>query len=146
MSETGTTAGKATLNVGGKSHDLPIRKGTLGPDVVDVGKLYADADVFTYDPNRPGYPARKWIGSCSHWIAQALGFLGRKTAVIGTLGSGYPYMPDGKSAGGLAPSMNTIIPCPMAAAAACPRWPGRPGKHTFWAICRTTPTDRFKRR
>jgi len=27
-------------------------------------------DVFTYDPNRPGYPARKWIGSCSHWIAQ----------------------------------------------------------------------------
>jgi hypothetical protein len=27
-------------------------------------------DVFTYEPNRPGYTARKWIGSCSHWIAQ----------------------------------------------------------------------------
>lgn len=27
-------------------------------------------DVFTYEPNRPGYQARKWIGSCSHWIAQ----------------------------------------------------------------------------
>jgi citrate synthase len=25
-------------------------KGTLGPDVVDVRKLYADADVFTFDP------------------------------------------------------------------------------------------------
>jgi UDP-N-acetylmuramoyl-L-alanyl-D-glutamate--2,6-diaminopimelate ligase len=28
--------------------------------------------------------------SCSHWIAQALTRLGRKTAVIGTLGSGFP--------------------------------------------------------
>ena len=28
--------------------------------------------------------------SCSHWIAQSLGEIGRKTAVIGTLGSGYP--------------------------------------------------------
>ena len=26
-------------------------------------------DVFTFDPRRAGYPARKWIGSCSHWIA-----------------------------------------------------------------------------
>ena len=28
--------------------------------------------------------------SCSQWIAQALSSLGRKTAVIGTLGSGFP--------------------------------------------------------
>lgn len=28
--------------------------------------------------------------SCSHWIAQSLGKLGRKTAIIGTLGSGFP--------------------------------------------------------
>lgn len=28
--------------------------------------------------------------SCSHWIAQSLARLGRKTAVIGTLGSGFP--------------------------------------------------------
>ena len=28
--------------------------------------------------------------SCSHWIAQSLTHLGRKTAVIGTLGSGFP--------------------------------------------------------
>ena len=26
-------------------------------------------DVFTYDPKRAGYTARKWIGSYSHWIA-----------------------------------------------------------------------------
>ena len=40
--------------------------------------------------------------SCSEWIAQALNALGRKTAVIGTLGSGLPAAPGG------APSVNTI--------------------------------------
>ena len=44
------TAGSATLTVEGKVLDLPILKGTLGPDVVDVRKLYAEADVFTFDP------------------------------------------------------------------------------------------------
>ena len=28
--------------------------------------------------------------SCSHWLAQALTMLGRKTAVVGTLGNGFP--------------------------------------------------------
>ena len=31
--------------------------------------------------------------SCSQWIAQALSVLGRRTAVIGTLGSGFPPPP-----------------------------------------------------
>ncbi|MDF3073402.1 MAG: gltA [Alphaproteobacteria bacterium] len=34
----------------GKSWDLPVMSGSLGPDVIDVRKLYADAGVFTYDP------------------------------------------------------------------------------------------------
>ena len=45
--------------------------------------------------------------SCSQWIAQALSFLGRKTAVIGTLGSGFPFAPEGEPAAELAPSPNT---------------------------------------
>src|SRR6476646_382498 len=40
----------ATLNVHGKEYPLQIIKGTTGPDVLDVRKLYADADVFTFDP------------------------------------------------------------------------------------------------
>ena len=40
----------ATLSLGEKSVQLPIIKGTTGPDVVDIRKLYADADVFTFDP------------------------------------------------------------------------------------------------
>jgi len=30
--------------------DLPVRSGTVGPDVIDVGKLYKEQRVFTYDP------------------------------------------------------------------------------------------------
>ena len=41
---------QATLTLGNKNFDLPVIKGSTGPDVVDVRKLYADADVFTFDP------------------------------------------------------------------------------------------------
>ncbi len=41
---------KAILTIDGKSVDLPIMKGTTGPDVIDVRKLYADTDRFTFDP------------------------------------------------------------------------------------------------
>ena len=41
---------KATLTIGEKSYDLPILKGSTGPDVVDVRKFYGDSDHFTFDP------------------------------------------------------------------------------------------------
>jgi citrate synthase len=49
---TQTTAGgqTASLTVHGKTHDLQVIKGTDGPDVIDVRALYANADVFTFDP------------------------------------------------------------------------------------------------
>ena len=40
----------ATLTIEGTAHELPILTPTAGPDVVDIRKLYAEADVFTYDP------------------------------------------------------------------------------------------------
>jgi citrate synthase len=40
----------AKLTFKGKTHDLPVKKGTLGPDVIDISKLYADGKVFTFDP------------------------------------------------------------------------------------------------
>jgi citrate synthase len=43
-------AGTAKLTIKNKSYDLPVLSGTLGPDVVDIRQLYAEADVFTYDP------------------------------------------------------------------------------------------------
>ncbi len=35
---------------GSDSMELPVHKGTLGPDVLDIGKLYREQGVFTYDP------------------------------------------------------------------------------------------------
>ena len=56
-----------------------------------------------------GHPSRQlWVAgvtgtngktSCTHWIAQSLSRIGRKTAVIGTIGSGFP--------GSLEPALNT---------------------------------------
>jgi len=45
-----TNSKSATLTVGGKSYDFPVRAGTIGPDVVDISKLYAQSGMFTYDP------------------------------------------------------------------------------------------------
>ena len=41
---------KATLTFDDKKIELPIHSGTMGPDVIDIRKLYAEADVFTFDP------------------------------------------------------------------------------------------------
>ncbi len=39
-----------TVKVGDKTCDLPILTGTIGPSVMDIGKLYAQTGSFTYDP------------------------------------------------------------------------------------------------
>ncbi|THD46167.1 MAG: citrate (Si)-synthase [Bradyrhizobium sp.] len=40
----------ASLKLGDKSVELPVKTGTIGPAVVDIGKLYSQTGVFTYDP------------------------------------------------------------------------------------------------
>jgi len=39
-----------TIKIGDKSADLPVMSGTLGPDVIDIGKLYGATGAFTFDP------------------------------------------------------------------------------------------------
>ena len=34
----------------GKTTELPVRQGSMGPKVVDIGNLYKEQGVFTYDP------------------------------------------------------------------------------------------------
>ena len=46
MADTDT----AKLTIGDTVIDLPIMKPSVGPDVVDIRKLYAQGGVFTYDP------------------------------------------------------------------------------------------------
>ena len=42
--------GTAKFEIDGKSVELPVLRGTDGPAVIDIRKLYAEADVVTYDP------------------------------------------------------------------------------------------------
>src|SRR5260370_18083222 len=48
----GAVNGSMTLtdNATGKSIDLPVIEGSIGPKVIDVRKLYAQTGYFTYDP------------------------------------------------------------------------------------------------
>jgi citrate synthase len=39
-----------SLQAGEKSVDLPLLSGSVGPDCVDIGKLYKETGTFTYDP------------------------------------------------------------------------------------------------
>src|SRR4029434_2905580 len=43
-------ADRARLTIDDKNFDYDTLHGTVGPDVIDVRKLYAQAEVFTYDP------------------------------------------------------------------------------------------------
>ena len=39
-----------TDNRTGQSWEMPVMTGSLGPDVVDVRRFYAETGMFTYDP------------------------------------------------------------------------------------------------
>jgi len=46
----------------GKNYEFPIHSGSMGPDVIEIKKLYAESDHFTYDP---GFTS---TGSCKSTI------------------------------------------------------------------------------
>jgi citrate synthase len=40
----------ASLLIANKQVKMPVRSGSIGPDVIDVGRLYRESGCFTYDP------------------------------------------------------------------------------------------------
>jgi len=40
----------STITVGDKKVELPVKDGTIGPSVIDIGKLHAQTGAFTFDP------------------------------------------------------------------------------------------------
>ena len=50
MTNNPTKKGMATLSYDGKTLELPVLGGSIGPDVIDIRTLYRDMGVFTYDP------------------------------------------------------------------------------------------------
>jgi citrate synthase len=47
---TAEAARQAELRLNGKDVSLDVRTGTIGPDVIDIAKVYRDTGCFTYDP------------------------------------------------------------------------------------------------
>ena len=41
---------QAKLELGGKTLEFPVLEGSVGPDVVDIRKLYGATGAFTFDP------------------------------------------------------------------------------------------------
>ena len=41
---------KCFIEIGGKKYELPVKKGTVGPSVIDVRDLYKNTGHFTFDP------------------------------------------------------------------------------------------------
>ncbi len=83
-----TDTRKATLTVDGKSFDLPIFSGTLGPNVIDVSSL-AQNDIFTYDP---GFMATASCNSDITFIDGDKGILLHRGYPIGELAEQANYL------------------------------------------------------
>src|SRR5882762_290066 len=60
--KTGSNTKSGKLIIGDKDWTFKIFDGTIGPSVMDIGKLYTQAGIFTYDP---GYTS---TGSCESKI------------------------------------------------------------------------------
>jgi hypothetical protein len=46
----GANTMSGTLTLGDKNYKFPLYEGTVGPEVLDISKLYNQAGIFTYDP------------------------------------------------------------------------------------------------
>jgi citrate synthase len=60
--KSGANIKTGKLTLGDKSWSFPIYEGTIGPEVIDIAKLYNEAGIFTFDP---GFTS---TGSCESKI------------------------------------------------------------------------------
>ncbi len=83
---TGTSA---KLSINGKEHDYVVRSGTVGPDVIDIRKLYAQTGAFTFDP---GFTSTASCESALTYIDGDEGILLHRGYTIGELSEHSSYM------------------------------------------------------
>ena len=80
---------QATLTEGGKTTAMPIKSGTIGPDVIDIRKLYAETGKFTYDP---GFTSTASCDSAITYIDGDEGVLLHRGYPIGQLAEHSSFM------------------------------------------------------
>lgn len=79
----------ASLTLDGKTYELPVLSPTSGPNVIDIRKLYAKANVFTYDP---GFTSTASCNSTITFIDGAAGELLHRGYPIDQLASKSHYL------------------------------------------------------
>ena len=80
---------QATLTADGQTVDMPVRSGTIGPDVVDIRKLYGQTGLFTYDP---GFTSTASCDSAITYIDGDEGVLLHRGYPIGQLAEQSSFM------------------------------------------------------
>ncbi len=77
------------LQFGGKDFDYPVLTGTVGPDVIDIRKLYGQTGAFTFDP---GFTSTAACESALTYIDGDVGVLLHRGYPIGQLAESSSFM------------------------------------------------------
>ena len=83
------TDATAKLSLGGADHDYKVLSGSVGPDVIDIRKLYAQTGAFTYDP---GFTSTASCDSAITYIDGDEGVLLHRGYPIGQLAESSTFM------------------------------------------------------
>ena len=79
----------ARLIAGNEEHGFPVLSGSVGPDVIDIRKLYAQTGMFTYDP---GFTSTASCESALTYIDGDEGVLLHRGYPIGQLAESSSFM------------------------------------------------------
>src|SRR6478735_8025776 len=78
-----------SLGVNGTNHSFPVLDGSVGPEVVDIRKLYAETGMFTYDP---GFTSTASCKSAITYIDGEQGILPHRGYPINQLAENSTFM------------------------------------------------------
>ncbi len=79
----------AKLELNGLTHEFPVMQGSVGPDVIDIRKLYGQTGAFTFDP---GYKSTASCESALTYIDGDEGILLHRGYPIGQLAEHSSFM------------------------------------------------------
>ena len=80
---------QAKLNADGKDVEMAVLSGTVGPDVIDIRKLYGQTGMFTFDP---GFTSTASCESALTYIDGDEGILLHRGYPIGQLAEQSSFM------------------------------------------------------
>ena len=89
MTDDAVAQNGAALDFAGEDFEFPVLSGTVGPDVIDIRKLYAKTGAFTYDP---GFTSTAACESAITYIDGDEGILLHRGYPIGQLAESSSFM------------------------------------------------------